>query len=107
MMRLQVWPLFGLQDPQLWYSLEKDLRLAMRPNFVAHILATILALSYATWPSAARSGQATTAKSSTAAKPATKEPRSPRGSSNRSYGSISNIMKTKHDTVKNSISNVR
>jgi len=22
MMRLQVWPLFGLQDPQLWYSLE-------------------------------------------------------------------------------------
>jgi hypothetical protein len=44
-MRLQVWPLFGLQDPQLWYPLEKDLRLAMRPNFVAHILATILALS--------------------------------------------------------------
>jgi phosphotransferase system HPr-like phosphotransfer protein len=26
---------------------------------------------------------------------------------NRSYTSISNIMKTKHDTVKNSISNVR
>jgi hypothetical protein len=25
MMRLQVWPLFGLQDPQLWYFLEKDL----------------------------------------------------------------------------------
>ena len=26
---------------------------------------------------------------------------------NRSYTAISNIMKTKHDTVKNSISNVR
>jgi hypothetical protein len=26
---------------------------------------------------------------------------------NRQYSAISNIMKTKHDTVKNSISNVR
>ena len=26
---------------------------------------------------------------------------------NRSYTAVSNIMKTKHDTVKNSISNVR
>ena len=26
---------------------------------------------------------------------------------NRSYSMISNIMKTKHDTVKNSISNIR
>jgi hypothetical protein len=26
---------------------------------------------------------------------------------NRSYTAISNIMKTKHDTVKNSISNIR
>lgn len=28
-------------------------------------------------------------------------------SENRSYTAVSNIMKTKHDTVKNSISNVR
>jgi hypothetical protein len=26
---------------------------------------------------------------------------------NRSYTAVSNIMKTKHDTVKNSISNIR
>jgi hypothetical protein len=44
-------------------------------------------------------------KSATAAKqPGT---RSNTGSSNRSYSTIGNIMKTKHDTVKNSISNVR
>jgi hypothetical protein len=29
------------------------------------------------------------------------------GSDNRSYTALSNIMKTKHDTVKNSISNIR
>ena len=28
-------------------------------------------------------------------------------SENRSYTAVSNIMKTKHDTVKNSISNIR
>lgn len=32
---------------------------------------------------------------------------SPMQQENRSYTAVSNIMKTKHDTVKNSISNIR
>jgi hypothetical protein len=106
-MRLQVWPLFGLQDPQLWYPLEKGFEACdaaeFRRSYIGdHSGALLRDLAFG-----CSQRPATTAKASTAAKPATKEPRSPRGSSNRSYGSISNIMKTKHDTVKNSISNVR
>ena len=89
----------------------------MLRRFFFPVLAIILAVSY--WPSATQARQLTATATrpvtftqgrqltATPTRPVITKNRSYKASSNHSYSSISNIMKTKHDTVKNAISNVR